>query len=53
MDEEILRHALERWYKFQGNKKRAKASSFISRAKKYGFPMDVVDTVKAFNEICK
>ena len=56
MDEEILRRALVKWYKFNGySEERAKrnADTYICRCRiKYGFPKNVIDTMREFKKLC-
>jgi len=57
VDEQVLRKALIRWYKLNDNDEksaRQNASSYISRYKpKYGFPENIIDTIRAFSKLCK
>ena len=54
MDEEILRKALERWYKFKGYERaRRNTDTYVSRCRtKYGFPRNVLDTLRDFKNHC-
>jgi len=57
MDEMIFRKALERWYKVNGftrMRARQNTATYISRNKeKYGFPENVIGTLKEFEKLCK
>lgn len=57
VDERVFRKALEKWYLSNGNNlKQAKqnAATYICRNKnKYGFPENVVDTLRKFGSMCK
>lgn len=56
MDVAILHKALVKWYKAKGySKERAKrnADTYICRCRiKYGFPTNVIDTMREFKKLC-
>ena len=57
MDEEIFRKALINWYEYGGQSKESakrNAATYICRNKeKYGFPENVIDTMRKFGKLCK
>jgi len=56
MDAEILHKALVRWYASKGySEERAKrnADAYICKNRiKYGFPKNVIDTMREFKKLC-